>query len=658
MQKWLDKEKELRGKGIADKQIEETVAFLRRKGIDTVWDVQKAYDSSILGLKDRCSFGSHGLCCRNCNLGPCRLGGEDFPLHSKLPSPSIKRSSCGKTADNMVAGMFLQTVLRGTSSHIGHAIHIAKLFMKASDGSDNFPIKDEAKLHAVANELGIETSGKQTLDIAIEVGQKAMEDLVGPGEGPMSFALALAPKNIDKLVEANLIPQKGAAETIVQGIHSTAQGMMSSTDHLIMSCLKFGVIDMLALYISTQLQDILLSVPTPKESKIGMDVLQKDKVNILVHGHLPVLSEMVILFANKLEEKAKAAGAKGINVVGTCCTGTEVLVRLGIPMAGSTIMQELVVGTGIVDAVCVDVQCVYPSLSTITKALHTRLITTMPELRMNNDIYIEFTPDNADKAANQIVEEAIAAYKERSEDRVFLPKAKGHKLLGGFSTEALIEVLKKLNPEKPLKPLVDLIIDGSIQGVAVIAGCLSSKIQTDMSFVTMAKELLKNNILVLATGCAATGCARHGLLNGDAMDLVGDSLRGVLETLGKAAGLNESMPPILHFGSCVDNSRCAVLASAIADYLDTSIDKLPLVASAAEHVVEKAAAIYMGVISLGITTHIGVTPKLGGSPYVINMLTKQMEDITGSTLIIEIDPKESAKAMINHIQKKRKALGI
>jgi carbon-monoxide dehydrogenase catalytic subunit len=142
MQKWLEKEKELRGKGIADKQIEETVAFLRQKGIDTVWDVQAAYDSSLFGLKDRCSFGSHGLCCRNCNLGPCRLGGEDFPLHSKLAAPNLKRSSCGKTADNMVAGMFLQTVLRGTSAHIGHAIHVAKLFVKAAEGSDNFPIKE------------------------------------------------------------------------------------------------------------------------------------------------------------------------------------------------------------------------------------------------------------------------------------------------------------------------------------------------------------------------------------------------------------------------------------------------------------------------------------------------------------------------------------
>lgn len=658
MQKWLKKERELRKKGFADKQIEETVAFLREKGVETVWGVQAAYDSTLFGLGDRCSFGSHGLCCRNCNLGPCRLGNEELPLHLKFSVPKVNRSSCGKTADSMVAGMFLQTVLRGTSSHIGHALHVARAFVKAAEGSDHFPIKDKQKLLAVAKSLSINTEQKQILQIAQEIGQKAMEDLVGQGEGPMSFALALTPKKRENLLEAGLIPRKGAAETIVQGVHSTAQGMMSSANHLLLSCLRFGVIDMMALYISTQLQDILLGVPTPKPSKIGIDALEKDKVNILVHGHVPVLSEMVIAKADKLAEKAMGAGAKGINVVGTCCTGTEVLVRLGIPMAGSTIMQELVVGTGLVDAVCVDVQCVYPSLSTITQGLHTRLITTMPELRMDNDIYIEFTPDNADEAAGRIVEEAIAAYRERSPERTFLPKAKGHDLMGGFSVEALMDVLETLSPAKPLKPLVDLIIDGSIQGVAVLAGCLSSKIQTDMSFVTIAKELLKNNILVLATGCAATACARHGLLMGAAKSIVGESLRGVLDTIGKAAGLNGSMPPILHFGSCVDNSRCAVLASSIADYLDTSIDKLPLIASAAEHVVEKAAAIYMGVIALGITTHIGVTPKLSGSPYVINMLTKELEHITGSTLLIEIDPNDSAKAMIEHIRKKRAGLGI
>ena len=657
MKTWLNEEKRLRSKGFEDKQIEETIAFLRQQGVETLWDVQDAYDSGVFGLKERCSFGSNGLCCRNCNLGPCRLDGEEIPLHLKAAVPNTKRSSCGKTADGMVAGMFLQTVIRGVSSHVGHALHVAKALLKASEGGD-LPIKGKDKLLDVAKGLNINCEGEDYLKLANMVARVALEDLLGPEEGPMSFALALVPGNIDRLVSAGIVPQKGAAETIVQGLHSTAQGMMSKPDSLIKSCLKFGVIDILALYISTQLQDIMFGVPTPKQSKIGIDVLDKEMVNILVHGHVPLLAEMVVDNAVKMEGKAKEMGAAGINVVGVCCTGNEALGRLGIPLTGSTIMQELVVGTGLVDVVCADVQCVYPSLSTITKKLHTRLITTMPELRMEEEIYIELNPDNAADAAERIVTEALEAYKERIPDRAFLPHAKGHDIMGGFSVETLISVLSKIDKETPLKPLVDLVANGSIQGVAVLAGCLSPKVQTDMSFITIAKELLKNNILVLATGCAATACARHGLMHGGAMGEAGESLQAVLKIIGDTAGLNGQMPPVLHFGSCVDNSRCAVLASAIADHLGTSIDKLPLVASAAEHVVEKAAAIYMGVIALGITTHIGVTPKLSGSQNVLNMLTKDLDDITGSSLIIEVNPLKAAKLMIEHIQKKRKGLGI
>ncbi|MFN3466115.1 MAG: anaerobic carbon-monoxide dehydrogenase catalytic subunit [Candidatus Brocadiales bacterium] len=660
MRKLLEKEKDLRKKGFADKQVEEMVRHLRSKGIETVWDVQASYDKDFLGLKDRCSFGSYGLCCRNCDMGPCRLDSEDFPFHIKMAAPKVRRGTCGKTADSMVASMFLQTVLRGTSAHIGHAMHVARAFQTISDGSKTFRVKDEKKLQTVASELSISTKGKSTQSLAKEVGKLAMEDLLGPGDGPMGFALALAPKNIDKLKAAGIVPMKGAAEAIVQGVHSTAQGMMSNTQELIRSALRFGVMDMMGLYISTQLQDVLFGVPTPKTSWIGLDALEKDKVNILVHGHVPILSETVLEAARRLEPEAMATGAKGINVVGICCTGNEVLVRLGIPMAGSTIMQELVVGTGLVDAVCVDVQCVYPALSRLVEGMHTRLITTMPELRMENDTYIEFHPDKAEEAATRIVEEAIGAYSRRRKDKdgYFLPSARGHNLIAGFSVEALTDVLSRLNEKEPLKPLVDLIASGKVRGAAVLAGCLSPKIQTDMSFITMARELLKNNVLVLATGCAATACARHGLLTQEATGLAGNNLKEVLLALGKTAGLNGTLPPVLHFGACVDNSRCAVLASKLADYLGTSLDKLPLVASAAEQVVEKAAAIYMGVIGLGITTHVGVTPKVIGSPKVVKMLTQEMDDITGSHLMIEVDPSAAASRMIEHIEKKRKELGI
>ncbi len=658
MKAWLEEEKSLRQNGFADRQIQQTVEFMRQQGMETLWDVQNTYDSGLFGLTDRCSFGSNGLCCRNCNLGPCRLDSDQLPMHMKVAVPDTQRSSCGKTADTMVAGMFLQTVMRGVSSHVGHAIHVARALVESAEDSSTLEIKGKDKLIAVAESVGIDTKNIETAELAKKVGQKALEDLLGPGKGPMSFAIALAPKNIERLVKAGLVPEKGAAETIVQGVHSTAQGMMSSSKHILMSTVRFGVIDVIALYISTQIQDILFGTPAPMASKIGIDVLDEQKVNILVHGHVPLLSEMVVNYANKMEDKAKKAGAKGINVVGICCTGNEALGRLGIPMTGSTIMQEIVVGTGLVDAVCADVQCVYPSLSTITSKLHTRLITTMPELRMDNEIYIELNPENADESAQKIVEESINAYKERNPEKTFMPTAKGHGLVGGFTVEALLSVLAKLDSEKPLKPLVDLIANGTVQGVAVLAGCLSPKVQNDMSFITIAKELLKNNVLVLATGCAATACARHGLMEGEAMEFAGEPLRGVLKTIGGAAGLNGQMPPVLHFGSCVDNSRCAVLASAVADYLGTSIDKLPLVASAAEHVVEKAAAIYMGVIALGITTHIGVTPKLSGSPYVVDMLTNELNEITGSSLLIEIDPKKAAHKMIDHIKKKRAELGI
>lgn len=659
MKKSLEKEKELRKKGFADKQVEEMVNYLRGRGIDTVWDVQAAYDGDFFGLKDRCSFGSYGLCCRNCDMGPCRLDFEDLPYHVKMAAPRVKRGTCGKTADSMAASMFLQTVLRGTSAHVGHAIHAAKAFQSiSSNGSSSFRIKDEKKLRTVARELGINGEDKDNKALVQEVGRAAMEDLIGPGEGPMSFALALAPKNIEKLSSAGIVPHKGAAEAIVQGVHSTAQGMMSHTEEMVRSALRFGVIDMMGLYIATQLQDIMLGIPTPRVSRIGLDTIDKDRVNILVHGHVPVLSETVVEAARRLEQEAVSAGAKGINVVGTCCTGTEVLVRLGVPMAGSTIMQELVVGTGLIDAVCVDVQCVYPALSALIEGMHTKLITTLPEQRMEHDTYIEFHPHNAVEAAEKIVREAIDAYQKRPSDSSFLPRARGKNLMTGFSVEVMLDVLSKLDGEKPLKPLVDLIASGKIRGAAVLAGCLSPKIQTDMSFITMARELLKNNVLVLATGCAATACARHGLLTQEAAELAGKNLKEVLLTLGKAAGLNATLPPILHFGACVDNSRCAVLASAMADYLDTSLDELPLVASAAEQVVEKAAAIYMGVIGLGITTHVGVTPKILGSPKVLNLLTRDMVDITGSRLMIEIDPLSAAQGMINHIEEKRKGLGI
>ncbi|MFQ6040204.1 MAG: anaerobic carbon-monoxide dehydrogenase catalytic subunit [Candidatus Poribacteria bacterium] len=654
MQALLNQERELRRKGFFDKQTEEMVEYLRGEGIQTVWDVQNAYDSSFLGLKDRCAFGSRGLCCRNCAMGPCRLGSDDFPFHIRPSIPSLDRSTCGKTVDTMVAGTFLSSVERGTSAHVGHAIHVAKSLEKAAEGEGCYEIKDEEKLKRVASSLGIQGDDKNGL--AKKVARTALDDLLGSGDEPMNFAIALAPKHIDKVTSAKLIPNKGAAERIVESVHSSSMGTMSNTFELLRSSLQLGVIDVVGLYIATQLQDILFGTPSPTVSKIGLDVLDEKKVNVVVHGHVPLLSEKVVQFAHQLEDKAKAAGADGINVVGLCCTGNEVLMRHGIPLAGSNLQQELVIGTGLVDAIVVDVQCIYPALSSISQKYQTKLITTMKEGRMENELHIPFHADNADEAAEKIVQEAIDAYNSRS--KTFLPSAKSNELIAGFSVEGVLNVLSKLNETDPLKPLVDLIADGSIQGAVLLAGCTSPKVQSDASHVTIAKELIQNNILVVSTGCAAQALARHGLLTSQAADLAGDSLKGVLSTLGETAGLNAPLPPVWHFGSCVDNSRIIALIAALADYLDTSIDKLPIAASCPEWVTEKALAIGSGALSLGVTAHLGVTPQIGGSEAVIKAFTEGLEGVLGSRVIVAIEPSDAAKQLMNHVQTKRRDMGL
>jgi len=660
MQEGLHQEKELREKGVADPQIHQMREHLYNKNITTIWDIQDAYDADYFGLKDRCPFGSYGLCCRNCDMGPCRLLSEEMPEHVKAVSPGLNRSGCGKTKDSMVASMYLQTVIRGVSSHIGHAFHILRCFSKVAKGEiSSYSIKDERKLKSVALNLGIRVEGKGKLEIAEEISEAAWDDLSGrQNEKPMRFAMALAPKNIEKLKDAKLVPTQGVAESIIQGVHSTAQGNTNSLFGLLHHSLFLAALDIVSLYISTELQDILFGSPSPKTSEIGLNVLKKDMVNIVVHGHLPLLSEKVVELAPGFKKDAEAAGAKGVNVVGICCSGNEILMRQGVPLAGSTIMQELVIGTGLVEAICVDVQCIYPSLSAIKKEFHTKLITTMPEGRMEGEQFIHFKEEEANEAAVKIIQEAISAYRNRNINKSFLPSTAPQTLVAGFSVESFMDILSKLDSKNPLFPLIDLIKSGGIKGVALLVGCLSPKVQTDMSHVSIAKEMIKNNVLVLATGCAATACGRHGLLNSQASKYAGLSLRKVLETLGEKAGLGMSLPPVLHFGSCVDNSRAVILASALADALGASLDQLPIVVSAAEQAVEKATAIYLGAAALGFTTHIGVVPKLGGSPFAVKVLTEDLEKISGGKIIIEVDPLGAARKMLEVIYSKRKNLGI
>jgi carbon-monoxide dehydrogenase catalytic subunit len=132
------------------------------------------------------------------------------------------------------------------------------------------------------------------------------------------------------------------------------------------------------MYLATDLSDILFGTPAQVMARANLGTLKESAVNIAVHGHNPVLSEVIVAQAELLREEAIAAGApEGINLVGICCTGLEVMMRHGIPTATNSLSQELAILTGALDAAVVDYQCIMPSLPTVASHYHTAIITTM-----------------------------------------------------------------------------------------------------------------------------------------------------------------------------------------------------------------------------------------------------------------------------------------
>jgi len=467
------------------------------------------------------------------------------------------------------------------------------------------------------------------------------------------------PANVVKnLFDLGVIPGS-VGEELLNEKHETSMGTMADPASLILHAARLGVADMASLVIGSQLQDVLLGTPELVHSSIGFNVLDRNKVNLVIHGHVPLLAEKIVELSEDegLLNRARALGATGINIVGCCCTGTEVMMRHGIPLAGSNLSQELIIATGLVEAFVVDVQCIYPNIVNVAKNFHTKVITTMKEAKITGALHIPFEDEHADEAARRIFEVALENFKKRG-NNIYLPQGKPRELIAGFSVETCLNMLSNIDPQDPLKPLIDTIASGNIYGIVLLAGCTSPRVVADASHVTIAKDLIKQNVLVVATGCAAQACARAGLLSPDASHYAGDKLRSVLALLGEKAGLGTSLPPVWHFGSCSDNGRVIILISAIAEKLGVPIKDLPIAASAAEWVAEKAAAIGTGALALGVTVHLGIIPPVLGSQEVTTLLTQTSEELFGGKFIVEVDPQRASQALLEHITEARRKLGL
>jgi len=625
-----------------DPAVQKMIAKAEKMDVTTVWDRYGA-------MVPQCGFGDTGLCCRHCLQGPCRI--DPF-------GEGAKTGICGATADTMVARGLDRAIAAGTAAHSGHARHLAHTLLKMAKGeTKDYKVKEPEKLRAIAVRVGIAVDSREDNEIALDVANAALADFHEKETPVLWAATVVTPERAKVLTDLGLVP-KGIDHEISEIMHRTIYGVDADPLNLLLGGLRCGVADLAGCYMGTDLADVLFGIPQPTVTEANLGTLKADAINIAVHGHNPVLSDVLVAAAQEKEKDAKAAGASGINLVGICCTGNEVMMRHGIPACTHSVSQETAIITGALDAMVVDYQCIMPALVNVAECAGTTIITTMDISKISGATHVEFTEEAAAEKANEIFDISIENFKKRKNKPVDIPDIKTP-VVTGFSVEAIVGALSKVDTDDPLKPVLDNIKAGNIRGVCLFAGCNNVKVTQDKNFITMARKLLKENVLVVATGCGAGALMRHGFMDPANVDeMCGDGLKAVLTAIGEANNLGGPLPPVLHLGSCVDNSRAVALAVAVASYLGVDTDKIPVVASAAEAVSEKAVSIGAYAVAAGLPTHVGVMLPVLGSPVVTEVLTEKVKELTGGYFIVDLDPETAADKLLAAIDERRAGLGL
>ena len=592
-----------------------------------------------------CGFGESGTCCRICAMGPCRIT-------KKAP-----RGICGCDVHGIVARNFLRFTAGGSATHSDHGREICHTLYQAREGG-NYTVKDPEKLIRIAKEWGVETEGKDIYDLAHEMAELALLEY-GKPFGVQRF-LKRAPEHTQKLWHDAEIEPRAIDREVSTAMHMTHMGCSSLPEALIRQALRCGLSDGWGGSMAgTEFSDVLFGTPKPVDTEANLGVMEKDNVNIVVHGHDPSLSEMIVYYANDPEmiAYAKSLGAKGITVSGVCCTSNEVAMRHGVPMAGNFLNQENVVLTGACEAIVVDVQCIFPALGPLSKCFHTKFVTTSPIARMPDSEFIRFSAETAGDNAKAIVKMAVENFKNRDPQLVHIPDQK-QKARVGYSLEAIVKVLdgvanSQVDEFGTTKPLLECVTSGVLRGAVAMVGCNNPKVRPDSAHIGLMKKLLENDIILIVSGCSAQAAAKAGLMDPEkAKEYCGAGLKRVCELAG--------IPPVLHMGSCVDISRMMLLAAELSKDSGIPISQLPVVGCAPEWMSEKAVSIGNYVIATGIDTFLGVDPYVKGSEEVCNLLTGEhgVKDWVEANYTVETDIEKLGDLMIERIEAKRTALGI
>jgi carbon-monoxide dehydrogenase catalytic subunit len=586
-----------------------------------------------------CPIGAKGMCCQICFMGPCRLVKDG------------QTGICGATIETITARNFARAVAAGAASHSDHGRDLAFTLLAAAEGeAQGYTIRDPFKLNKVAEEFGIETKDREVNEIAKDVAETAI-GFFGQQTGEVPLVERAPEKRLKLWRKLKLVP-RGIDREVVEVLHRTHMGDDQDPEHILDQAMRTALADGWGgSMVATDLSDILFGTPSPLVSQVNLGVLKHDEVNILVHGHEPTLSEMILAATQdpELLDHAIEKGAKGITLAGICCTSNETLMRQGVPSAGNFLHQELAIVTGAVDAMVVDVQCIMQALPDLAQNFHTEVITTSPKVKITGATHIEFEEGKALDIAREIVRRAIDNYPNRGE--VQIPDITSD-VIPGFSHEYINYMLGG-SYRSSFRPLNDAIMSGRIRGIVANVGCNNPRTTQDATHDYLVRELLKNDVLMVETGCGAIASGKFGYLLGEAaMELAGPGLREVCEATG--------MPPVLHMGSCVDNTRILTVLSQIVEEggLGEDISDVPAAGIAPEWMSEKALAIASYAAASGVYVIMGINNPVEGSEAVTELLSKGWEEKVGGKIEFVAEPEDMVSRLLEHIDRKRAALNL
>jgi len=589
-----------------------------------------------------CPIGAKSACCKHCAMGPCRINAKD---------PYGREGVCGATIDTIQSRNFARMVATGTAAHSSHGRNMLNLLKGVVDGTiRDYAIKDTGKLTEVAESLEIETDGRSTEAIAADLCTE-MEKVFHLTDGEIPFVKRVPERTLEAWRKLDIVP-RGAMLEVMELLQRTHAGMDQDFENLTKQISRTALVDGWGgSMVATEISDILFGTPVPVQGEVDMGCIKEDQVNIIIHGHEPYLLESMVAAVNDpgLIESAKAAGADGLNLVGMCCSGLEMLSRHGIPHAGNFMSTEAVLVTGTVDAFGVDVQCIQQSLVKVGKCYGTKVFTTNPSCRIEGAEHIAFDEHDPKQCTHAIVNQAIDRFKNRSLE-IEIPNSTSVGV-HGFSHEYINYMLGG-SFRASYTPLNDNIINGRIRGVAGVVGCVNPRMKQDWVHVELVKELIKNDVLVVQTGCSQITLAKAGLCTPEAAYYAGPGLREVCETVG--------MPPVLGLGACVDNTRILIACAEMVKTggLGDSIADLPVAGAAPEWYSEKAIAIGQYFVASGVYTVFGVTFPIVAETRFHRLLFDNMRAQGLGRWGFTVDPHEMAQLIIKHIDERRSALGI